>query len=166
MFLISQMLVFLTLALIIGGLIGYAFRACLSDNGHQDTPEVTASEKILDKTARPLAAPTSLAPFPQTGTPQLAALTPRDLEHELLAAAPGKSPKARFVADDLTAINGLTPEMDAFLADLGITRLADIADLTSKELYWLVDHLPGDGASLYRDQWVAQASRLLGRDGL
>jgi predicted flap endonuclease-1-like 5' DNA nuclease len=178
MFLLSQILIFLALALIVGGLIGYAFRACLVDNDNLAQREELALTKeynqaLLETQAsqdlRPVVGTIAgLAPFPvaaevEPDTPLLGlgTLSARDLEQALLASAPGKSPKPRFGADDLTAIKGLTPEMDAFLGSLGITRLADIASLSAGELYWLVDNLPGDGASVYRDQWVAQAEALM-----
>jgi predicted flap endonuclease-1-like 5' DNA nuclease len=176
MFLLSQILVFLALALIIGGLIGYAFHACIADNEREDLRAALSAEQsrpypIVEPTTLPEApsrdaVPLSMAPFPSDPsdgpvTPvALSDLTPRDLEHALLAAAPGKSPKARFERNDLTMIKGLTPDMDAFLATIGITRIADLTDLTAQELYWLVDNLPGNGASLYRDQWIAQAAAL------
>jgi predicted flap endonuclease-1-like 5' DNA nuclease len=188
MYVISQSMIYLLLALLVGGGIGYAFRACLADTACDDVREDLAlTQNRLQETEGQLARATeipvvTLPPFPQplnpvasndaylTMAPEMRApqttlrqLTPRDLEATLLASAPGISPKSRFEADDLTAISGLTPAMDRWLASLGITRLADIESLTPAELYWLVDHLPGDGASVYKDQWVAQACQLLGK---
>jgi predicted flap endonuclease-1-like 5' DNA nuclease len=202
MYLISQNLIYLILALLAGGGIGYAFRACLADTACDDVREDLAlAQKRLEETQDQLTQArqvpkVDLPPFPQTETeraplapfvpeplvtvtngspllptapemggaqPSLNAFSSRDLETKLLAAAPGISPKSRFEAEDLTAIKGLTPAMDSYLAGLGITRLADIESLTPAELYWLVDNLPGDGASIYKDQWVAQASKLLGK---
>lgn len=188
MYLISQSMIYLLLALLVGGGIGYAFRACLADTACDDVREdfaltharlQDAEVQLARATQKPVV---TLPPFPDlpmnvastdaslTMAPEMRApqttlpqMTPRELETTLLAAAPGISPKSRFEADDLTAINGLTPAMDRWLASLGITRLADIEGLTPAELYWLVDHLPGDGASVYKDQWVAQASKLLGK---
>jgi predicted flap endonuclease-1-like 5' DNA nuclease len=204
MYLISQTLIYLLLALIIGGAIGYAFRACLADTACDDVREDLALaqsrlQEFEDRTRAANVAPASgLEPFPpQSPTPVskpfvpepivtlasvngslpvapemggqpeaangLNTLTTRQLEAQLLAAAPGTSPKSRFEADDLTAIKGLTPQMDAWLASFGITRLADIISLTPAELYWLVENLPGDGSSVYRDHWVAQAHALLSK---
>jgi predicted flap endonuclease-1-like 5' DNA nuclease len=106
-----------------------------------------------------------LAPAPlRVATTGLAALTPRDLEAELWKAGPGQPTKARFSADDLTTIKGITPETGAWLGQNGITRFSQIASLTASELFWLVENLPSDGASVYRDQWVAQAAKLIGQD--
>jgi hypothetical protein len=207
MYLISQTMIYLLLALIVGGAIGFAFRACLADTACDDVREdlALAQARLQDAEERARvarAAPVSgLAAFPvqseppktqapapfvpeplvtlaDTATslprapemggklaanPGLSMLTTRDLEAALLAAAPGTSPKSRFEADDLTAIKGLTPQMDAWLASFRITRLADIASLTPSELYWLVENLPGDGSSVYRDHWIAQATALLGK---
>jgi predicted flap endonuclease-1-like 5' DNA nuclease len=207
MYLISQTMIYLLLALLVGGGIGYAFRACLADTACDDLRDdlALAQNRLADveahhaqaaqappqsplptfaqsESSRALTRP-ALTPFvpqprvslgdtfnglpvaPEMGGPaqKLDQMTARDFETALLGAAPGLSPKSRFEAEDLTAIIGLTPAMDAFLGKIGITRLADIESLTPAELYWLVDNLPGDGASIYKDQWVAQASKLLGK---
>jgi hypothetical protein len=201
MYVISQTMIYLLLALLAGGGIGYVFRACLADTACDDVRDdlALAQSRILEMETKESQANqkpvVSLPPFPEqtaarqpaapfvpeplvalptaTGSlsvapemggtyPLLSTLSPRDFESALLAGAPGTSPKKRFEAEDLTAITGLTPEMDRWLAGFGITRLADIESLTPAELYWLVDNLPGDGASVYKHQWVAQASKLLG----
>jgi predicted flap endonuclease-1-like 5' DNA nuclease len=206
MYLISQTMIYLLLAIIIGGAIGYAFRACLADtacdnvrddlalaqsrlqameDNQRATPIPVANDLGMapfpkpSETTRPAAfvpepivtianAPQTLPIAPEMGGPRdssaaLSAMPARDLESVLLAAEPGTSPKSRFEADDLTAIKGLTPQMDVWLSGLGITRLADIASLTPPELYWLVEHLPGDGSSVYRDHWIAQATAMMAK---
>jgi predicted flap endonuclease-1-like 5' DNA nuclease len=207
MYLISQTMIYLLLALLVGGAIGYAFRACLADTACDDVRDDLAlaqarlqeMEEMEERAGQAKSVPVSgLALFPGPGEPAprtafvpepivtladtnaplpvapemggkrdaaatLAELSARDLETALLAAAPGTSPKARFEADDLTAIKGLTPQMDKWLAGFGVTRLADIASLTPSELYWLVENLPGDGSSVYRDHWVAQATAMLAK---
>jgi predicted flap endonuclease-1-like 5' DNA nuclease len=179
MYLISQTLIYLALALLIGGGIGYAFRACLADTACDDVREDLALARARlsamehDRNSVKLAPVQGLTPFPAANDsfvakPETAArlsdLDARGIETVLLAAAPGTSPKIRFEFDDLTTIKGLTPKMDAWLSGLGITRLADIASLTPSELYWLVENLPENGASVYRDHWVAQATRLTQRN--
>jgi predicted flap endonuclease-1-like 5' DNA nuclease len=181
MFLISQTLIYLILALIIGGAIGYAFRECLADTACDDVREDLAltqsryqalleresdvrTQPVSGLAAFPVAAPLAQATtaFPVAAL-NLGDLDARDFEKALLDAAPGTSPKMRFTADDLTAINGITPKGDAWLANIGITRLADIVSLTAGELHWLVENLPENGTSVYRDHWVAQANALLTR---
>ena len=165
MFLISQIFIYLALALIIGGAIGFALRACLADRACDEVREDLALANaryngLLESTA---AAQTqqvikpSVAHNVSTG---LGDLHPRDLEFALLQVAPGTSLKGRFAADDLTVIKGITPEIDVWLGLNGITRFSQIASLSASELYWLVENLPQDGASVYRDQWVAQAIAL------
>jgi predicted flap endonuclease-1-like 5' DNA nuclease len=181
MFLISQTLIYLILAIIIGGAIGYAFRACLADTACDDVREDLALaqsryQALLERESDVRTPPVSgLAAFPvaapiaevTTAFPvaaiNLGDLDTRDFEKALLDAAPGTSPRMRFTADDLTAINGITPTVDGWLANIGITRLADIASLTAGELHWLVENLPENGTSVYRDHWVAQANALLTR---
>lgn len=178
MYLISQVFIFLAIALLIGGAIGYAFRSCLADTAcddvRADLAQTTARyeallESQLAAETRQIVLPVreaQLAPArasasTQALVPDLAAMDRYEVEHALLAAAPGVSIRARFGVDDLTSIKGLTPKMDVWLGRNGITRYSDIAGLSASELYWLVENLPDDGASIYRDHWVAQTKALL-----
>jgi predicted flap endonuclease-1-like 5' DNA nuclease len=164
-FLLSQTIIYLALALIAGGAIGYAWRACLADTACDSVREdlVLANaryEEVLQRyktqQAQKVAAPVTLDE-PKMG---LADLSVRDLETALLMASPGAALNARFGGDDLTQISGITSPMDVWLGQNGVTRFSHIAELTAAELYWLVENLPEDGASVYRDQWVAQATML------
>jgi predicted flap endonuclease-1-like 5' DNA nuclease len=170
MYLLSQTLIYLALALIVGGAIGFAWRSCLADPSIRALPDdardlapqrdptlpgYTVTSHTVDMAEQPARPLVEAAP-----AARLSDLSSRDLEAVLADAAPGRSLKARFGADDLTTIMGITPQIDAWLARHGITRFSHIANLTAEELYWLVENLPGNGASVYDHQWVAQAARL------
>jgi predicted flap endonuclease-1-like 5' DNA nuclease len=163
MYFLAQSIVYLALALLAGGGIGFALRACLADTACDDVRE---DLRLLQSRYNALletqdGQQTQFVRSPMAVQPSnLASLSTPDLEAALLSAAPGSPPKARFEPDDLTMIRGVTPEIDAFLARQGITRFDHIAEMSASELYWLVENLPRNGASVYRDQWVAQAARL------
>jgi predicted flap endonuclease-1-like 5' DNA nuclease len=166
MYLINQIFIFLALALIVGGAIGYALRACMADTACDDLRD----ELALVQSRQNAQLESQTAVQTRQVTPAiggvsavsgLADMNARDFEDALLVAAPGTLLKNRFGADDLTAIRGVTRKMDVWLGLNGITRFSHIADLTAGELYWLVENLPQDGASVYRDHWVAQASKLV-----
>lgn len=166
MYLIGQVSIYLALALIIGGAIGYALRSCMTDTACDDLRddlELAQSryDALLEsQIAVPVRQVNDPAAVESLG-PGLAHMDTRALETALLSAAPGSSLKNRFGADDLTLIQGITPKMDAWLGFNGVSRFSQIANLSAAELYWLVENLPEDGSSVYRDHWVAQASSLV-----
>jgi NADH-quinone oxidoreductase subunit E len=61
--------------------------------------------------------------------------------------------------DDLKAISGVGPKLEAVLNGLGIWTYAQIAGLSDGEIAWLDDYL-GFKGRIGRDGWVAQASKL------
>jgi predicted flap endonuclease-1-like 5' DNA nuclease len=167
MFLVGQIFLFLALALIIGGAIGYAVRSCLADTACDDIREDLELERsrnaallesqIANETRHVEAKAIAVL---ETSGSNLAALSTPELEAVLLDSAPGTPLKRRFGGDDLTVIRGITPKIDVWLGLQGITRFSHLANLTPSELYWLVENLPERGASVYRDHWIAQAMRL------
>ena len=63
-------------------------------------------------------------------------------------------------ADDLTVLVGIGPKLSASLADLGVTRFAQIAAWTDEEL-GAFDALLNLKGRAERNSWVAQAKRLV-----
>jgi predicted flap endonuclease-1-like 5' DNA nuclease len=165
MYLFSQIFAYLALALIIGGAIGYALRACMADTACDDVREDLAlanarHDALLEsQSGRETQQVIATASLTNTASP-FSEMDPYQFERELLDAAPGKPLKARFGADDLTAIRGITPKIDVWLGLNGITRFSQLASLSAAELYWLVENLPQNGDNVYRYNWVAQAERL------
>jgi predicted flap endonuclease-1-like 5' DNA nuclease len=66
---------------------------------------------------------------------------------------------AKSTADDLTLLVGIGPKLAASLADLGVTRFAEIAAWGPKDLADFDAKLSLKGRA-ERDAWVAQAKRL------
>jgi predicted flap endonuclease-1-like 5' DNA nuclease len=78
------------------------------------------------------------------------------------AGAPAETPLPHAVAeasDDLTVLVGIGPKLAQALADIGVTRFAQIAAWTSADLA-RVDETLGLNGRAIRDAWVAQAKRL------
>lgn len=66
--------------------------------------------------------------------------------------------------DDLTRIKGLGPKIAALLAQLGITRFAQIAAWTSADIERIDAQLGRFSGRITRDQWVEQARLLSAGD--
>lgn len=64
------------------------------------------------------------------------------------------------VADDLTRLVGVGPKLAANLAERGVTRFAELAAWSEEEARAFDDELSLKGRVL-RDEWVAQARRML-----
>jgi predicted flap endonuclease-1-like 5' DNA nuclease len=108
-------------------------------------------------------------PSNTTGLPYPSRLLGMDaatLEATLLAAAPGLPPApvpapALGFGDDLKKIRGVGRVLERWLHEQGIYTFRQIACMSPAELYWLVEALPQFGARVYRENWVAQADRLM-----
>jgi predicted flap endonuclease-1-like 5' DNA nuclease len=168
MYIIFQGFIYLALAIVIGGAIGYALRSCLTDTACDDVRDALVlsqsqydmlSDQYEEHKRSAQIQPTSItAPNTAiTNTANLSTLSSRELESAILASGNPKSPARRFAGDDLTAIKGISPRLDAWLATLNITRFEHLANLEAGELYWMVENAPENGSSIYRDQWLAQA---------
>ncbi|NBC37461.1 hypothetical protein GTZ99_12975 [Novosphingobium sp. FSY-8] len=66
--------------------------------------------------------------------------------------------------DDLTRIKGLGPKLRARLAELGVTRFAQIAAWTEADIATIDAQLGSFAGRATRDQWVAQAGFLASGD--
>jgi predicted flap endonuclease-1-like 5' DNA nuclease len=111
-------------------------------------------------------APDGLVPVGSRVAPTyLATLSPEALAEAVKMAGAG-TPPPRLTApadpDDLALIAGIGPMNRAWLHAQGIYSFRQIADLTLEELAWLAKNMPAFGARVYRENWVAQASKLAG----
>lgn len=79
---------------------------------------------------------------------------------ELVAEAesPDLSDSLEVQADDLTRLVGIGPKLAASLAELGVTRFAQIAAWTAEDIQ-SIDQLLNLKGRADRDAWVAQAKR-------
>lgn len=66
--------------------------------------------------------------------------------------------------DDLTVMKGVGPKLAALLADLGVTRYAQIAVWTDVDLARVDERLGAFKGRPVRDRWVEQARLLSGED--
>jgi predicted flap endonuclease-1-like 5' DNA nuclease len=72
------------------------------------------------------------------------------------------APRSRRRAnpDELLLIDGVGPKNKAWLNAQGIYYFYQIATMNIDELAWLSKNLPTFGARVYRENWVAQCTRL------
>ncbi|NJC34550.1 putative flap endonuclease-1-like 5' DNA nuclease [Sphingomonas jejuensis] len=66
--------------------------------------------------------------------------------------------------DDLTVMKGVGPKLAALLADLGVTRYAQIARWTEADLARVDERLGAFKGRPTRDRWIEQARLLSGDD--
>jgi predicted flap endonuclease-1-like 5' DNA nuclease/DNA repair exonuclease SbcCD ATPase subunit len=97
----------------------------------------------------------------------LAALSPDRLGEELRRAGAGVKPISLVepltrARDDLQAISGLTPSIERWLHSQGLFFFWQVATLDAPSAAWLELHMPADaGVTMIREQWIAQAARLV-----
>ncbi|MCY1663886.1 5' DNA nuclease [Rhizobium sp. SL86] len=77
-----------------------------------------------------------------------------------VAAKPQPRKKAAKAADDLKKISGIGPKLVEMLGGMGVTRFAEIAAWTDKDVEHFDRELGLDGR-IAKDNWIAQAKALL-----
>lgn len=77
-----------------------------------------------------------------------------------VAAKPQPRKKAVKAADDLKKISGIGPKLVEMLGGMGVTRFAEIAAWTDKDVEHFDRELGLDGR-IAKDNWIAQAKALL-----
>jgi predicted flap endonuclease-1-like 5' DNA nuclease len=115
-------------------------------------PRPTAKAAPVEIVAEPVAAPVAATVEPVVA----AAPEPAPALEAVIADA---APAAEEVADDLTRMTGIGPKLSVALADLGVTRFAQIAEWTADDLAKMDTALSLKGRAM-REAWVAQAKRL------
>jgi large subunit ribosomal protein L19 len=68
--------------------------------------------------------------------------------------------KQKGTADDLTKINGITPELAARLAQLNLIKYDQLADLSDEDSGNIDENLKLEGA-IEKQDWVGQARALI-----
>ncbi|URW75351.1 hypothetical protein M9980_12535 [Sphingomonas donggukensis] len=126
----------------------------------RDEAEAIVANTPVDDTAPTevlVVPPPPVAPAPP---PLAASETPATYEPAPVATpAPSASPSATG-ADDLTLLKGVGPKLAARLAELGVTRFAQVAALSSAEADALDAQLGTFRGRLTRDRWIDQAAYL------
>lgn len=114
--------------------------------------------------AEPAPAPMPLAPSPLADEP-IAAAAPFDANPAALAADLPPEPSVLApAATDLTQLKGLGPKLAATLAELGFTRIDQIAALTPAQAEELDARLGAFQGRMARDRWIEQARLLSAGD--
>jgi predicted flap endonuclease-1-like 5' DNA nuclease len=119
----------------------------------------TAKPKLVEIVAEPAPEPVVVA----MERVAEAAIAPEALAQPALAPEPEPvaevAPAMASVVDDLTRMTGIGPKLSAALAELGVTRFAQIAAWTAADLAAMDTELSLKGRAV-REAWVAQATRL------
>jgi predicted flap endonuclease-1-like 5' DNA nuclease/cell division protein FtsB len=129
-------------------------------------PEVVAAPIVKKRKVKAVAPPPPPAePISnQNFTPSpLAGLSAEALEEAIALAGAGKAaPRSRRRAnpDELLLIDGVGPKNKAWLNDQGIYYFYQIATMDIDQVAWLSKNLPTFGARVYRENWVAQCTKL------
>ncbi len=157
--------------MIAGILWGIKLRRDRSAADHIVTANRAAAEQGAPGST--MASPVAPSPPPLADEPIVAAAaldaTPASIAVELAEpepepeaiAAPASTPTA---PSDLTQLKGLGPKLVATLAELGITRLDQIAALTPDQAQDLDARLGTFRGRLARDRWIEQARLLAAGD--
>ncbi|MFD1509010.1 NADH-quinone oxidoreductase subunit E [Lacimonas salitolerans] len=104
-------------------------------------------------------APAKTAAKPQAQAK--AAPEPVATEEETAGTRPALLDTAREgTPDDLTAIKGVGPKLEALLHDLGVYHYDQVAGWTADEVAWVDRNLEGFKGRVSRDNWVEQAKTL------
>lgn len=114
-----------------------------------------------ERAAPPAPLPVAPAPPPLAGddTPVVATAAPFDPAPATIAAKLA-TPDMSSSADDLTMLKGVGPKLAARLNELGVTRFAQIAQLTPADAEALDAQLGSFQGRMTRDRWVEQAGYL------
>lgn len=177
-FLISEMVVLILLAALLGLFVGWLIwgrRKVVLDTSEADRlrRELDAcTAKDADKDARiaALEADVSSAQVQSAETVQAEDVQPTDaidydgdgvIEGENEGVKPATLDAARGgVADDLKQIKGIGPKMEKMCNALGFFHFDQIAAWTPDEEAWVNANLEGFKGRVSRDEWIAQAKLL------
>jgi predicted flap endonuclease-1-like 5' DNA nuclease len=131
--------------------------------------EALEAELSRLRSPAPALSPTPASPTPEqeppaAATSPLARYSPEALEAAVMAAGEGVRPAPlaapEGAPDDLKAIAGVGPQLEAWLNAQGIYHYRQIARLQASGVAWLARNLPNFGSRVYRENWVEQAARL------
>lgn len=133
-------------------------------------PVVVAAPIVKKRKVKAVALPPPPPPPPlepisnQNFTPSpLARSSAEALEEAIALAGAGKAPprsRRRANPDELLLIDGVGPKNKAWLNAQGIYYFYQIATMNIDQLAWLSKNLPTFGARVYRENWVAQCTKL------
>lgn len=85
-------------------------------------------------------------------------------EQEAAHSEAGAADAARATADNLRRVRGIGPAIERALNRNGVYNYTQLASLGKDRIAWLEERMPGIGKRIARDDWIAQARKLSGRD--
>jgi predicted flap endonuclease-1-like 5' DNA nuclease len=154
----GEIVVWLLLAAVLGGVLGWLLRGVLRPpRRDRPTPVI-----IEDETSRPRTRVAEIdtgasGTAPRPADEVFAPPTPQQQVAEIARrTAGGLTPPQ----DDLVRIRGIGPKIAALLVELGITSYRQVARLTSEEVSIVNDALGLFPGRVERDHWVASARHL------
>ncbi|WP_416796201.1 5' DNA nuclease [Ciceribacter azotifigens] len=143
----------------------------VDDERAQDKRPAPPSDSVAKTaTRKPAAKVKRAAKVPAAKTPVAKAAPAKSMKATPVVAAPVASKAAtpkpakaasrgRGKADDLKKISGIGPKLEQVLNGVGVTRFADIAGWSDKDVARIDAEIGLDGR-IVRDGWVAQAKAL------
>jgi len=145
---ISQIIIYLILVALIGGVIGYLIgkSSCEKESSCDEKVEGTHELHIDRKEQK---AKDSISSDDLTNEPKEIGKKPTTL---LLEPKNGEK-------DNLQLIKGIGKVLEKLLNDIGIYHFEQIANLTKDEIKWL-DHSMAFPGRIERENWVTQAKEL------
>lgn len=126
--------------------------------------ERRATDDVLSEGAERARRNTALIDAPPAAAFTAAPADPIPMEVPLPVSEVEPTAEAALEADDLSRIKGLGPKLRARLAELGVTRFAQIAAWTDADLDALDPQLGAFAGRPRRDAWVEQAALLASGD--
>lgn len=142
-----------------------ALRAALAQRGREVeslAAQLAAAERVRARSESDLAVAQARAEEALRAATGLGRAGPEHDESESQGERPPGLPGPRDGrADDLRRIRGIGPRNEGVLNSLGIYHYAQIAALTPAQVTWLDNYLKFHGR-IARDDWIGQASALLG----
>ncbi|HSI18433.1 MAG TPA: hypothetical protein VK980_11720 [Sphingomonas sp.] len=129
------------------------------------TPKAKAAAKPKAEVATP-AAPPKAEPAPKTRAAPKPKATPKaEAAAPVASPTPEAAPAPASASDgDITQLKGLGPKLATTLAELGYTRLDQIAALTPDQAADLDAKLGAFQGRMARDRWIEQATLLVAGD--
>ena len=122
-------------------------------------PAAKAKAKVEEAVEVP---ETKAEPAPEPAAEAAPAPTPAPEATEGAAAPALLYPETPEVVDDLKKIRGVGPKLERELNGMGLYTYAQIASLSAENLAWVDENLTAFRGRSVRDDWVGQASALLG----
>lgn len=161
-FLITEMVVLLILAALIGLIAGWLIfgRRGKVETGGSSAELASCREREADLAAKLAMLQDELATAKAAAAPAPAP-TPASASEDLGTKPAVLSAPKNDAPDDLKRINGIGPKLETLCNSLGFYHFDQIAAWTADEVAWVDANLEGFKGRVTRDEWVKQAKALV-----